>query len=251
MKWLNVILVPIWRLWFYITVLISIAILFPFLFVSSLRERDYPVFFRFARVWAHMVLYGIGISPQVINGRQIQRGEQYVFCPNHSSMIDIMLMFVSVPACFKFIGKRELVRIPVFGYFYRRTNILVDRSSTASRKKSLEEGAKALDNGIGLCVFPEGGVPEEEWLLAPFKRGAFRLASEFQIPLVPVTFADNKRRFPYALFRGGPGKARAYIHDPIHTEGLGENELKEQVYEQLYESLISFGVKGRSIYEDQ
>jgi 1-acyl-sn-glycerol-3-phosphate acyltransferase len=131
-----------------------------------------------------------------------------------------MLMLMAVKNPFVFVGKAELAKIPLFGFFYKRTCILVDRSSPESRRAVFLSAQMRLKQGLSICIFPEGGVPDESVLLDEFKDGAFRLAVNHQIPVVPVTFADNKKRFSYTFFSGSPGKMRAKIHKFIPTEGL-------------------------------
>ena len=112
-------------------------------------------------------------------------------------MIDIMLMLSIAKYPVVFVGKKELEKIPIFGYLYRRVAILVDRSSPESRKRVYEKSKKRLDKGLSVCIFPEGGVPEPSIILDQFKNGAFSLAVEFQIPIVPMTFLDCEKKFPY------------------------------------------------------
>jgi 1-acyl-sn-glycerol-3-phosphate acyltransferase len=149
-----------------------------------------------------------------------------MFVANHTSMADIMLMLVSVKNPFVFVGKKELAKIPLFGFFYKRTCILVDRNSERSRKAVFLRAQNRLKQGLSICIFPEGGVPEEDILLDTFKDGAFRLAINHQIPVVPMTFLDNKKRFSYVFFSGGPGKMRVIIHPFIETKGLTIQDTK-------------------------
>ncbi|GGG36172.1 hypothetical protein GCM10010976_04840 [Bizionia arctica] len=153
--------------------------------------------------------------------------KSYMFVANHTSMADIMLMLVSVKNPFVFVGKQELAKIPLFGFFYKRTCILVDRTSERSRKAVFLRAQNRLKQGASICIFPEGGVPEEDVFLDTFKDGAFRLAINHQIPVVPMTFLDNKKRFSYTFFSGGPGRMRAKIHPFIETEGLTIKDTKE------------------------
>src|SRR5690606_22932372 len=146
--------------------------------------------------------------------------KSYMFIGNHTSMADIMLMLVSVKNPFVFVGKKELANIPLFGFFYKRTCILVDRTSEKSRKSVFLRAQRRLQSGLSICIFPEGGVPEEHIDLDAFKDGAFRLAIHHQIPIVPITFADNKKRFSYTFFSGSPGRMRVKIHEFLPTEGL-------------------------------
>jgi len=147
-----------------------------------------------------------------------------------------------------FIGKKELTKLPIFGYFYKKTNILVDRKSIRSRQEVYQRAAERLDENIGLCIFPEGGVPDPEVELARFKNGAFRLAVEKQIPIIPVSYPDNKKHFPFDFKKGKPGVLRAEIHEFLYPEEGGSLEverLKEECFQTIAEGLrqpsLSFG----------
>lgn len=160
---------------------------------------------------------------------------------NHTSMTDIMLMLVSVPNPFVFVGKKELVKIPLFGYFYKRTCILVDRGNQRSRKEVFDSAQRRLNEGTSICIFPEGGVPDNhDLLLDTFKDGAFRLAIDHQIPIVPIVFYDNKERFPYIFFEGTPGKMRVKIKKFICTKGRTQDNkkgLREETREVILKEL--------------
>lgn len=214
---------PFWllyRIWFYILVAIPIIVLFPLLILSISREKWYPYFFRLARIWSKFILIGMGFGYRIKRERSPDRNQSYMFVANHTSMTDIMLMLVAVKNPFVFVGKQELAKIPLFGFFYKRTCILVDRNSAKSRQAVFLRAQRRLKQGLSICIFPEGGVPEEHIVLDAFKDGAFRLAINHQIPVVPITFYDNKKRFSYTFFSGGPGRMRAKIHSFISTEGL-------------------------------
>lgn len=210
----------LYRIWFYTLVAVPILILFPFLLISILKESWYPFFFKLARIWAKFILIGMGFRYTIERDEVSDRNKSYMFIANHTSMADIMLMLVTVKNPFVFVGKAELAKIPLFGFFYKRTCILVDRSSPESRRAVFLRAQKRLQQGLSICIFPEGGVPEEHVVLDTFKDGAFRLAINHQIPIVPITFADNKKRFSYTFFSGSPGRMRAKIHTFISTDGL-------------------------------
>ncbi|MFD2822460.1 lysophospholipid acyltransferase family protein [Lacinutrix iliipiscaria] len=215
-----------YRIWFYIMVALPILVLFPVLVISILREEWYPFFFKIARLWAKCILIGMGFRWIIKREETPELDKSYMFIANHTSMADIMLMLVAVKNPFVFVGKKELGKIPLFGFFYKRTCILVDRTSERSRKAVFLRAQKRLKQGLSICIFPEGMVPGEDIMLADFKDGAFRLAINHQIPIVPLTFADNKKRFSYTFFSGGPGKMRAKIHKFIHTKGLTIQDTK-------------------------
>lgn len=241
MKLLKNIFYVCYRIWFYILIALPIIVLFPILIVSISRESWYPFFFRLARLWSKFILFGMGFYPVIMRDVVHEKGASYMFVANHTSMTDIMLMLYVSRNPFVFVGKAELAKIPLFGFFYKRTCILVDRSNARSRHNVFIEAQKRLNNGLSVCIFPEGGVPEDEdVLLAEFKDGAFRLAIEHRIPIAPMTFHDGKKRFSYTFFSGGPGKMRVRVHDIIPTKILEMEDkrmLKGQTRKLILEEL--------------
>ncbi len=226
MRGLKIIFWVLWRVWFYVVMGAVIIVLFPLLIVSILSERFYPFFFKLARIWAKVILFASGFRYRIEREQQTVPGKSYMFVANHTSMTDIMLMLAVVKNPFVFVGKKELVKIPLFGFFYKRTCILVDRSSSKSRMEVFARAQKRLAQGLSICIFPEGGVPDESVLLDQFKDGAFRLAIEHQIPIVPITFPDNKKRMSYTFLSGSPGLMRAKVHHFVETEGKKPEDKK-------------------------
>ncbi|MES2544471.1 MAG: lysophospholipid acyltransferase family protein [Bacteroidota bacterium] len=250
MKILKNIFWVLWKIWFYILLGLPILIMFPFLLISILKEKWYPYFFIMARIWAKIILYGMGFYYKVEKEEELEENKSYMFVSNHTSMTDIMLMLAVVRNPFVFVGKKELEKIPLFGFFYRRTCILVDRKSSKSRRDVFERAQKRLNQGLSICIFPEGGVPDDETvLLDEFKDGAFRLALEHNIPIVPISFADNKERFSYRFLSGSPGIMRVKIHSPITTQ-TEEPHLKKLIKEKtrtiILNQLIAFKTKKKS-----
>lgn len=236
----------LYRIWFYLLMALPIIVLFPLLLILSSSERLYPYFFWIARnIWANFVLYGMFLFPRIKREQKLEKGESYMLIGNHTSMMDIMMMLRVSKNPFVFVGKKELSKIPIFGFFYRRVCILVDRSSSKSRSAVYKRAQKRLNQGVSICIFPEGGVPDDiTVVLDSFKDGAFRLAIEHQIPVVPIVFLDNKKRFSYEFFSGSPGKTRAVVMPFIQTENLKSSdasEIKQESRELILDKLIAEG----------
>ncbi|MDT0675323.1 lysophospholipid acyltransferase family protein [Autumnicola musiva] len=231
----------LWRIWFYILLGLPILVMLPVLLVVASAERFYPQFYVCARIWAKCIIYGMGFYPKVKCAEKMQKGKSYMIIANHTSIVDIMLMLIVNKHPFVFIGKVELAKIPLFGHFYRKTSILVDRKSQRSRQYAFNEAQRRLKQGNSICIFPEGGVPNDHTIfLDNFKDGAFRLAIEHQIPVVPITFHDCKKRFSYKFFSGGPGKLRVKIHHFLPTKGkiVGDKRaLREETREIILQEL--------------
>ncbi len=233
----------LYRVWFYILVAVPILLFFPFLLIFTISEKTYPQFFWLARnLWARPILYGMCCFPKIVREQRMKKGRSYMLVANHTSMLDIMLMLHVSGNPFVFVGKKELVNIPIFGFFYKRVCILVDRDNVRSRTGVYLRAQRRLDQGLSICIFPEGGVPDEEVVLDKFKDGAFRMAIAHKIPVVPMTFYDNKKRFSFTFFSGGPGRTRVKVHQFFETDILSAEDtstLREEVRGMILKELIS------------
>ena len=242
MNFISKLLRLIWRVWFYSWMLVVILLLFPFLIVATTKEKWYPYFYKLARIWATAMIYGMGFFPKIKSKISIQKNKSYVLVANHTSMMDIMMMLYLSKNPFVFVGKKELAKMPIFGFFYKRTCILVDRSNPKSRHAVFEASQKRIKTGLSICIFPEGGIPDDENIvLDEFKDGAFRLAIDHQIPIIPIIFTTNKKRFPYPFFKGSPGILKAYIEEIIptnHLEMKDKKELKEATRKIILQRLM-------------
>lgn len=232
----------LWKVWFYLLILVVILVFSPLLIISLSSDKFYRFFFLLARMWAHIVFYGTGFRKKVLVKQRFDPKKSYMLTANHTSMMDIMLMLILVKNPFVFVGKKELAKLPIFGYFYKKACILVDRSSAVSRQKTMISAAEKLANGLSVCIFPEGGVPNDETvILDTFKDGAFRLAIDFSIPVVPMTFVGLKQMFPFRFFAGRPGVVMVYQHPFVLTKTLTQRdkpELKEQVRKVILQPLV-------------
>jgi len=235
MKLFKNILRVIWRIWFYVLFAVSLLVMFPFLLVFASDEKYYPIFWRFVRVLSKTLIYGTGFRIDKTVAQQIDRNKSYMFCPNHSSLLDPFILAAMSKNPIVFIGKKELVKIPVFGFFYKKTVIMVDRTSAKSKKRVYQMAKKRLKNGTSMGIFPEGLVPSEDVVLSPFKKGAFNLAIEYQIPIVPTTYYDCKRLFSWDFFKGSPGVFRVKQHAFIETKGMNVKDDMKKIMNQTFD----------------
>jgi 1-acyl-sn-glycerol-3-phosphate acyltransferase len=246
MRIIKNILWTVWRVWAYAMLAVPILIMMPFLVVTSLKESWYRSFFFLARIWAKTTLFTMGFYYRIENANALDPKKSYMLVANHTSLADIMLMLAVVKNPFVFVGKKELAKLPLFGYLYKRTCILVDRSSQKSRMEVFARAQKRIDQGLSICIFPEGGVPHDESIVLDiFRDGAFKLAIEHDLPIAPLTFPDNKKRFSYTFLSGGPGLMRAKLHTPVATSGkiaddkasirAVNDEVRTIIYNQLLE----------------
>jgi 1-acyl-sn-glycerol-3-phosphate acyltransferase len=152
----------------------------------------------------------------------------YVLVANHSSYLDIVFMYAMVPHFFVFMGKHELLKWPLVKIFFYEMNIAVNRTSPKDAHRAFLRAAEAIDKGACIALFPEGTIPLNTPKLGRFKNGAFKLAIEKQVPIVPLTFKNNWRLLGDLVpgnHRARPGTARAVVHPPIITTGMDEKDL--------------------------
>ena len=243
MEIIKIISRSIWRVWFYVVGGSIIIVFLPVLIVLTSHEKFYPTFYKLARWWAKVVIFLMGFRIKVEGNQNFEKGKSYMFSANHTSMIDAFLMLAVVKNPIVFVGKHELVNLPIFGFFYKRTCILVDRSNPESRKNVYESAQRKLKRGYSVCIFPEGLVPSDESVvLSEFKNGVFSLSIEHQIPIVPMIFYDCKKRFSYTVNSGGPGILRVKILDEIETKNLSLNDkelIRDKMYQIMYHELIA------------
>lgn len=234
MKYLKYFFWGVYNIWFYILVtLLTIFVMCPAFIIVAINKNWYKPFYFFGVVWSKLILFFMGFYIKIDKPLDLDITQPYVFVGNHVSMIDVMVMVsVAKRHAMVFVGKKELEKIPIFGYIYRKTMILVDRSSPESRRAVFNSTKEKISKGRNVCLFPEGTVPPTEMELGKFKQGAFSIAIEHQIPIVVCTFLDNKKRFPWsfggllAASKGIPGELRVMTHEPISTIGLTMNDMK-------------------------
>ncbi|MBK7946681.1 MAG: 1-acyl-sn-glycerol-3-phosphate acyltransferase [Flavobacteriales bacterium] len=229
--------------WFVFVFFSSLVLLYiPFRILLYTPQRYYKAF-QLKRIWARYLAYMSGVPPRIVRSAEFP-DPPYVICCNHSSYIDIIQMYNVVPRYFLFIGKYELLKWPLFNMFFKGMNIAVNRNDRSGAAKAFRKAAQAIDRGTSIAIFPEGTIPAYTPRMKPFKDGAFKLAIEKQVPIVPITFVDHWRLFgePMELFaRARPGIARVVIHDSIPTAGLSEADqaaLRKRVYEVIEGPLL-------------
>jgi len=186
------------------------------------------------------MFYGMGFRYDLIklSEQKKDRNKQYVFISNHTSIMDIMLtciLFPHHPICF--VGKKELVQIPIFGTIYKRICVMVDRTSARSRADVYRRCAEKMEEGNSIAIFPEGGVPDDtSILLDEFKDGAFILSSKHHSPIAVYTFVGLKKMFPFDNSKGYPGRVKVYFNGIIDPTD-SPKDLKTEAYQEIKKTL--------------
>jgi len=187
-----------------------------------------PIHDRILRNWAYFFLKIPPVRVEVEGIEKLDPTKRYVIASNHLSQFDIPLLFNVLPIDGRYLSKKEVFKIPLVGRAMRTIGIIeIDRASGTSSRQAIVEGVNvAADRGYSLIVFPEGTRSTTGEFL-PFKKGAFRIAIDTGLPLVPVVIegTDLINRPNSKVFR--PGTARVVICDPIETSGMtNKDDLK-------------------------
>ena len=165
-----------------------------------------------------------------------------VFVANHTSYLDIVVLGLFAPLKVSFIGKYELSKIPLFGIFFRTVDIAVKRDSIKDAHRAFEQAKERLAKGYSVLIFPEGTIWNRTPEIKPFKNGAFKMAIEAKVPIVPITFLNNFKRLPDEKFEFYPGSIQCTIHRSISTNHLidaSADQLKDEIYQTIKQDLIA------------
>jgi len=193
-----------------------------------------------ARFWGRIVLAVPGVRMEVSIRTPLDPKRPYVFMANHASMIDIFAMFVALPVPFRFIAKKQLGRIPIFGWAMRAGGfIFIDRQNAVAARRSIEEAALRIKGGQSVVIYPEGTRTRDGRLRA-FKKGGFHLAIDSGADIVPVAIHGSRALMPRGAMLLRAGRIKLEIDAPISTAGLGpadRSALVERVHARIAEML--------------
>lgn len=245
MKKLLLPLTILYRIYFALIFFVVLAILYPIFWLLLLKKSNYPKVFKLKVFTARLILIFDFIGVRKTGKNPLPENGPYVVCANHSSYLDIILMYRVLPKNrFLFIGKSELLKWPVINIFFKKLDITVDRKKRSSGVQSILKAKEGLDDGWSIVIFPEGGIPDNAPVLNRFKNGAFGLAIDKQVPILPITILDNWKLFgtdPILTAYAQPGISNVIIHPLIKTEGLSKKDLislREQTFNTIEAPLL-------------
>ncbi len=178
-------------------------------------------------LWSRLNAYLTPVRVKVTGREHILKYTSYVIIPNHQSYFDIFLIYGWLGIDIKWVMKKELARIPGIGFGSRKVgHIFIDRSHTKAALESLNDAKKKLVRGTSVVIFPEG-TRSHNGQLKKFKRGAFKLAKDLDLSLLPVTINGTKNILPPGTLNLLPGKATLIIHPPIDISGYNDEDLHQ------------------------
>lgn len=219
-------------------------VFYPILAAILLSKKGKQAAFKVFVVWGNLFTWSCFYFVRKKKSSPLPKAP-YIIAANHSSYLDIFLMHSVFPNDrFLFLGKSEILKYPLIKTYFKKYNIPVHRGSATKSARAFVTAAREVKKGWSLVIFPEATIPNENNpRMIDFKDGAFQLAKNLKVPIVPVTFTNNFRLFsdPGDLLGSAyPGLSHVYIHPFIsadEVERLSQEELKNRCFETINEPL--------------
>jgi 1-acyl-sn-glycerol-3-phosphate acyltransferase len=223
----------VWALWGIITFITTFLLIFiPSMLsylIKGVKGQDY--FIKIARLWMNIWLPLIGCPLKVKGTQNFEKGKSYVVTFNHNTLLDVPLSAPYVPGPNKTIAKASFAKVPLFGFFYTKGSVLVNRKSEQSRIKSFEEMKNVLAAGMHMSIYPEGTRNRTTEPLKAFYDGAFKLAVETNKDVMPCLIFGTKKAMPVnKFFYLLPTPLQMHFLPPVSSANTSAKELKEKVF---------------------
>ena len=226
--------------------MVSFIATFLIIFIPSMLcwlipdPKGQDIFIRISRLWMNVWLYMVG-CPFTVKGKEnFKKGETYIVTCNHNSMLDVPLSSPFIQGPNKTIAKSSFARVPLFGSFYMKGSVLVDRKNEISRRQSFDKMKAVLRQGIHMCIYPEGTRNRSNEPLKKFHGGAFKLAVETGTAIMPAVIFNTKKVLPANKpFFFWPSKVAIHFLPPVSTANLTADQLKEKIFQITMEYYTS------------
>ena len=241
MSFIKNILGRIFALWATIVFVVTMLIVFfPLWSLGLWKEpkRSYLMHGVF-RHWMNVFFFLTGLRLKVKGREHFEKNQNYILVFNHNSMMDVPVSTPYMPGANKTIAKIEMARIPIFGMFYKRGSVLVDRKDDESRKQSYLKMREVLDMGLHMVIYPEGTRNKTNQPLQHFHNGAFRLSMESGKSILPGIIFNSSKALPRKTFFFWPVKMELHYLAPISPNNFSSIEtLKKHVFEVMKEYYV-------------
>lgn len=202
--------------------------------ISPNRKKiDY--FHNTAKAWGKSILRIAGVKTEIIGLEHINPMNNYVFVSNHSSLFDIPVLQSTLPCNFRIVYKKELEKIPFFGYVLVKSPYIgIVREDSKDAMKGMKQAIEDFQKGASVLLFPEG-TRSKDGILQEFKRGAFMLASKSQKPIVPITLIGTNKIMPKGKLSFDGGLVKVIIHEPIAPPESSNKKVELEIQNKVFE----------------
>lgn len=235
------VLLKLYTVWVLLVFSVFMLLFLPGIVIPAFfGPRAVAVTYFFMKLWSWVFSKLTFIRYQMIGREKITKGQAFIYVSNHTSFLDLPGIAMTIRGQFRPLAKKELLKIPVFGWVTRATCIVVDRASQESRKKSLTYLKKILGLGINILIFPEGTQNRTKEIMQPFKDGAFRIAVDTNQSILPLVVIGAGHLMPPGKAKIYPGVIKIIVGDPISVVDANKTDitdLKEKTFQLLKEMI--------------
>ena len=222
---------------FPVAIVLSFALLSPFAIISAFITGSGNIAHTLGTLWSRIILWFAGVRLHISGQENIPKDEPVVFACNHASQVDIPILYLALPVQFRFIVKKELFNIPVFGLAMRKTGYIpVDRSGGRASLISIKQAAEKVRKGISVVVFPEG-TRSHDGRLGDFKVGGLLVAIKAKCPVIPVAISGSYKILPRGRIKPQGGDVEVCIGKPRHLEDQKNIKSKEELVKEIREAV--------------
>ncbi|MDZ4808693.1 MAG: 1-acyl-sn-glycerol-3-phosphate acyltransferase [Bacteroidota bacterium] len=237
----------IWAFWGIVSFISTFLIIFipsmiPYLIPDPKGQR---FFIKVSKIWITVWLHLVGCPLKIKGKENFKPKTAYIVVCNHNSMLDIPISCPFIPGANKTIAKNSFVKVPLFGWFYRKGAVLVDRKSESSRRKSFEEMKKVLAGGMHMSVYPEGTRNRTNEPLKKFHDGAFKLAADTNTAIIPAIIFNTKKALPVNKpFFFLPHRLQMHFLEAIPANGQTTEQLRDKVFAIMKDYYVQHSTKN-------
>ena len=221
----------------------SMLVFMPAVWISGMfaEPKSTGIFIRICRSWMAIFFTLAGVRLTIRGREAFKKGENYIVVCNHNSLMDVPLTSPGIPGANKTIAKIEMAKIPVFGIIYKRGSVLLDRKSDASRRDSYLAMKDVLEQGMHMCIYPEGTRNKTDNPLKSFHDGAFRLSFDTGKKIIPCLIKGTREMLPHnKSFFFWPGKASMQFLPAIDPKDFASAAaMKEHVYQLMWDGIVA------------
>ena len=214
-------------LWTIVVAIVATLIHAPFTSVSALlfpktRGAEWSI-----HTWGKWIVRAAGIDAVADGMEKLDPNRRYILVANHHSYLDIPCLLATIPLSVRFMAKRSLFQIPIFGWGLQAAGFIpIDRKDRSKAKASFDLAVSRIKRGNSIVIFPEEGRSKYKWM-RPFQRGAFLLAIKSDLPIVPIALIGAYDVLPVGAVKIRPGRVVVRVGEPFETRELSIRAKKE------------------------
>ena len=225
-------------IWVFTNLILSLGILCVPILIFGWFDKDKWLVGKISRLWARWVIWSMGITYEIKGIKHLSYKHQYIFMCNHESALDVLLGVACIPNNIIFLAKKELFRIPIFGWAMQAAGMIkIDRRNRKKARLSVDSTVEKLKGSkFSTLLYPEG-TRSETGKIQPFKKGGFILAIRSKLPVVPITIIGARSVLPKKSLTLNKGVIKIIIDVPIDTADLHEED-KDKLLTQCRNTMI-------------